>query len=156
MNRIRVQQQDFDVAREMSDLRAGRRDIGAVACFVGLVRESGTGDTVSAMTLEHYPGMTEKQLEAIVADAESRWPLQGVTVIHRVGRLAPGDQIVLVLTASRHRRDAYEANMFIMDYLKTRATFWKKESGADGDHWVEERDSDLDAVDRWQQPTSSA
>ena len=156
MNRIRVQQQDFDVAREMSDLRAGRRDIGAVACFVGLVRESGTGDTVSAMTLEHYPGMTEKQLEAIVADAESRWPLQGVTVIHRVGRLAPGDQIVLVLTASRHRGDAYEANMFIMDYLKTRATFWKKESGADGDHWVEERDSDLDAVDRWQQPTSSA
>ena len=149
MAEIRVQQQDFNVEQEMARVRAGRNDIGALACFIGLVRDLGGEQSIEAMTLEHYPGMTEKQLTAIVDEAESRWPLQDITVVHRVGRLEPGDQIVLVLTASRHRRDAYEANMFIMDYLKTRATFWKKESGANGEHWVEERHSDTEALKRW-------
>jgi molybdopterin synthase catalytic subunit len=146
---IRVQQADFSVEQEMARLRAGRSDIGAMVSFTGLVRDLNHDAGVTAMTLEHYPGMTEKQLATIVAEAESRWSLQGITVIHRVGRLEPGDQIVLVITASMHRDEAYEANRFIMDYLKTRATFWKKESGTDDEHWVEERESDTEAIKRW-------
>lgn len=146
---IRVQQQDFSVEQEMTRLRAGRSDIGAMVSFTGLVRDFNHDAGVTTMTLEHYPGMTEKQLATIVAEAESRWSLQEVTVIHRVGRLEPGDQIVLVITASMHRDEAYEANRYIMDYLKTRATFWKKETGGDDEHWVEERESDTEAVKRW-------
>lgn len=146
---IRVQHEDFSVEQEMTRIRAGRTDIGALVSFCGLVRDLNDGSAISGMTLEHYPGMTEKQLAAIVEEAESRWELQDLTVIHRVGDLAPGDQIVLVITASMHRGDAYEANSFIMDYLKKRATFWKKERRPGSDHWVEERQSDQEAAERW-------
>lgn len=150
MNRIRIQHEDFDIAQECATLQGSRQDIGAIVSFVGLVRDRNTGEPVQRMFLEHYPGMTERQLEDIVAAAEARWELQGVTVIHRVGELQPGDQIVLVLTASAHRADAYNANAYIMDYLKTRATFWKQEQTADGRQWVESRDSDEAAARRWE------
>jgi molybdopterin synthase catalytic subunit len=149
MSNIRVQQEDFSVEKEMVRMRAGRTDIGALVSFTGLVRDLNDDTEISTMTLEHYPGMTEKQLASIVDEAESRWTLQDTTVIHRVGKLQPGDQIVLVLTASMHRGDAFEANSFIMDFLKKRATFWKKESRPGSDHWVEERESDLVAAERW-------
>lgn len=149
MTKIRIQQEDFDIGREIARMRSGRTDIGALVSFCGLVRDLNDGADISGMRLEHYPGMTEKQLAAIVDEAESRWSLQDVMVIHRVGDLEPGDQIVLVVTASEHRGDAYEANSFIMDYLKKRATFWKKERRPDADHWVEERQSDQVAAERW-------
>ncbi|HBE92499.1 MAG TPA: molybdopterin synthase catalytic subunit MoaE [Gammaproteobacteria bacterium] len=149
MNKIRVQQEDFSVEQEMAHISTGRTDIGALVNFIGLVRDLNDDTRVSTMTLEHYPGMTEKQLASIVDEAESRWPLQAVTVIHRIGKLQPGEQIVLVITASMHRGDAFEANSFIMDYLKKRATFWKKESRPGEDHWVEERESDVEAIKRW-------
>ena len=136
----------------MSLLRSDRVDIGAIASFVGLVRDLNEGDKISQMSLEHYPGMTEKQLQEIAQQAESRWPLQGITIIHRIGTLAPGDQIVLVITASPHRAAAYEANQFIMDYLKTRATFWKKETLDNRSRWVEARHSDDAASKRWKKP----
>ncbi len=147
---IRVQRTPFDVGHEQQQLVAGRSDIGAVVSFTGLVRDFNERPDVTALTLEHYPGMTEDALGEIVAEAESRWPLQGVRVIHRVGRLAPGDPIVLVVVASAHRRAAFEACDFVMDYLKTRAPFWKKEHSITGDYWVADRESDHRDASRWE------
>jgi molybdopterin synthase catalytic subunit len=147
---VSVQTGDFDVAAEMDALVAGDRDIGAVVCFTGLVREMTGAGAITAMELEHYPGMTERALEAIVAEARARWPLQGVRVIHRHGPLAPGERIVLVLTASRHREAAFEAAAFLMDYLKTRAPFWKRETGSAGARWVDALEADDRAAARWE------
>ncbi|SFT85831.1 molybdopterin synthase catalytic subunit MoaE [Halomonas saccharevitans] len=147
---IRVQQESFDVGAEQRAILDGRSDIGAVVSFTGLVRDFNERPEVQALTLEHYPGMTEAALEAIVQEAEGRWSLHGVSVIHRIGRLAPADPIVLVVVASAHRRAAFEACDFIMDYLKTRAPFWKKEHTASGDYWVSERDGDHDDARRWE------
>lgn len=145
---IRVQTEDFEVGAETRRLYSA--GAGAVVTFVGLVREL-ADQPISAMELEHYPGMTEKALAAIEVEARGRWPLQAVTIIHRVGRLATGDQIVFVGVASAHRQAAFEAAAFLMDYLKTRAPFWKKELGADGQgQWVDARESDEDALRRWQ------
>lgn len=146
---VSVQTADFDIAAEIDALVGGDRDIGAVVSFTGLVREMAGAGVISAMELEHYPGMTERALEAIVDEAQARWPLQGVRVIHRHGPLAPGDRIVVVLTASRHREAAFEAAAFLMDYLKTRAPFWKKETGPTGPRWVEARETDDRAAERW-------
>ena len=150
---VSVQAQAFDVGAEIAALSANDQSIGAIASFVGLVRDVNAGDRVSQMTLEHYPGMTERALEEIVSEARQRWVLQKVRVIHRYGPLEPGDGIVLVLVASAHRGEAFAACEFIMDYLKTRAPFWKKESGGsnvqDG-RWVDARDSDDSAAARWQ------
>ena len=147
--KICVQEADFDVGAEISALRAGNPQIGAVASFIGLVRDLNDGSNVAAMTLEHYPAMTHKALTAIVAEAETRWALLGCTVIHRVGALFPTDQIVLVAVASSHRADAFAACEFIMDYLKTQAPFWKKEQTPEGERWVESRNSDEAAAGRW-------
>ena len=147
--RIRVQNEAFDLGAEVDALRAGRTDIGAVASFVGLARDMNAGSGVAAMTLEHYPGMTEKALAKLVDEACARWTLLDVTVIHRVGRLLPGDPIVLVAVAGQHRGEAFAACEFIMDYLKTQAPFWKKEETADGERWVEARASDDAAAARW-------
>jgi molybdopterin synthase catalytic subunit len=155
--RVSVQEADFDVGAETEALAAGRPEVGAVASFVGYVRadklagESAEDQAVSAMTLEHYPGMTEKSLEAIVAEAESRWSLLGVRVIHRFGRLVPGDRIVFVGVAGSHRGEAFAACEFIMDYLKTRAPFWKKEDTPEGGRWVDARDADDAAAEKWRQ-----
>lgn len=146
---VRVEEADFDVGRELDALTAGRRDVGALASFVGLVRDANDGRGVSAMSLEHYPGMTEKALEAICAEAAGRWDILDALVIHRVGALAPGDRIVLVGVTSAHRGEAFAACEFIMDYLKTRAPFWKKESTPEGERWVEARESDDAAAGRW-------
>ncbi len=146
---VRVQEADFDIAAEIAALTATDRDIGAVVSFTGLVREIAGGGADQRMTLEHYPAMTERALAEIEAQARARWPLSGVAIIHRVGPLAPGDNIVLVLAASRHRHAAFEAAAFLMDYLKTRAPFWKKEAGASGARWVDARESDEAAVARW-------
>lgn len=147
---IRVQESRFDAGEEQRALLEGRKDIGAVVSFTGLVRDFNERPDVEALTLEHYPGMTETALGEIVEQAESRWVLQGVTVIHRIGRMTPADPIVLVVVASAHRRDAFEACDFIMDYLKTRAPFWKKEHTASGDYWVSERDGDHHDARRWE------
>ena len=147
---VSVQSEPFDVAAEMAALTADDRDIGAVVSFTGLVREMTEAGAISDMTLEHYPGMTERALEEIVAEARARWPLQGVRLIHRYGPMAPGEGIVLVLTASRHRKAAFEAAEFLMDYLKTRAPFWKKETGAEGGQWVDARETDDTAAARWE------
>lgn len=147
---VRVQLEDFDTGHEISQLRAARKDIGAVVSFVGQVRDMNVGDHVSELTLEHYPGMTEKALETIVAQAKSRWDILDALVIHRIGTLKPIDQIVLVAVSSAHRGEAFHACEFIMDYLKTEAPFWKKEmlqSGAS--RWVEAKDSDDMARERW-------
>ena len=144
---IRVQTEDFDVGAEIAALTEGRHDIGAVVTFSGTVRDK-TGDLV-ALELEHYPGMTEKELARIEAEAHDRWPLEASLIVHRVGRLAPGENIVLVVTASAHRGAAFEAAEFLMDYLKTRAPFWKREETAGGGDWVDARDSDDQAVERW-------
>lgn len=152
---VRVQEAVFDVGAEIAALTAGEHDIGAVVTFTGMVRDMGGGPG-QAMTLEHYPAMTEKALAAIEAEARARWPLSGATVIHRVGRLAPGDPIVLVVTASRHRQAAFDAAAFLMDYLKTRAPFWKKETTAAGEAWVEARDSDDAAAARWRDAAPGA
>lgn len=155
--RVSVQEADFDVGAEAEALAAGRPEVGAVASFVGYVRadklagESAEDQAVSAMTLEHYPGMTEKSLEAIVAEAESRWSLLGVRVIHRFGRLVPGDRIVFVGVAGSHRGEAFAACEFIMDYLKTRAPFWKKEDTPEGGRWVDAREADDAAAEKWGQ-----
>ena len=148
---IRIQHEDFDVGAEIGRLRAGNPKIGAVASFIGLVRDLNEGADVAAMTLEHYPGMTEKALEAIVAQAKQRWDVYDVLVIHRVGELEPTDQIVLVVVAGAHRGEAFAACEFVMDYLKTEAPFWKKESTPDGDRWVDARESDDAARARWEQ-----
>lgn len=150
---VSVQTAPFDVAAEMSALTGDDMDIGAVVSFTGLVREMTDGGAITEMTLEHYPGMTERALEAIVAEAKQRWPLQGVRLIHRYGPMTPGEGIVLVLTASRHREAAFEAAEFLMDYLKTKAPFWKKEAGPEGGQWVDARESDESAVARWQTDT---
>ena len=149
MPRARVQQEDFDVGRELDGLTRGRRDVGALASFVGLVRDANDGDAIRGMTLEHYPGMTEKALEDICAQAHARWDLIDTLVIHRVGALAPGDRIVLVGVTSAHRGEAFAACEFIMDYLKTRAPFWKKEDTAQGARWVDARESDEAAAQCW-------
>jgi molybdopterin synthase catalytic subunit len=148
--KILVQGEPFDLGSEVDAIHAGRTDVGAVASFVGLARDLNEGSGVAAMTLEHYPGMTEKALAQVVDDACERWPLLDVTVIHRVGRLLPGDPIVLVAVAASHRGEAFAACEFIMDYLKTRAPFWKKEETADGERWVDARASDDAAAARWQ------
>jgi len=150
---VRVQEADFDLNAELTALRADDARIGALASFVGLVRDINDGAGISEMTLEHYPGMTEKALEAIVAEAKSRWSLYGVLVIHRVGPLKPCDQIVLVAVTSAHRGEAFAACEFIMDYLKTRAPFWKRETTPDGARWVDAREADDSAAARWQATT---
>ncbi len=150
---IRVQTEDFDVGRELAALRGDDRSVGAVAAFVGTVRDVNADASVAAMTLEHYPGMTEKALASIVADAKSRWAIADALVIHRVGALRPADQIVLVGVTSAHRGDAFAACEFIIDYLKTRAPFWKKEENPDGARWVEARASDDDAAAKWRAPS---
>ena len=142
---VRIQREDFDVGAEIARLTKGRTGIGAVATFTGICRDDG----IKAMTLEHYPGMAEAEIERHVEEAQTRWPLLGVTVIHRFGRLTPGENIVLVATASSHREAAFAAAEFLMDYLKTRAPFWKKEERADNAGWVEARQIDAAAAERW-------
>lgn len=148
--RIRIQAADFDQGAEVAALTQGRTDLGAVVTFTGYVRDFNERPDVQALTLEHYPGMTEGVLEQLAQTAEQRWPLTASSIIHRVGRLQPGDAIVLVVVASAHRQAAFEACNFIMDTLKTRAPFWKKEHTASGDYWVSARHSDAEAVARWQ------
>ncbi len=146
---IRVQTEDFDVGAELEALARGRPSVGAVASFVGLVRELSEDDRVSAMVLEHYPGMTERQLEKIEAEARARWPLDEVLIIHRHGRLEPGERIVFCAATSAHRQAALEACAFLIDWLKTEAPFWKLEDTEDGERWVESRGSDDRAAARW-------
>ena len=146
---VRVQTADFDVGREIALLRGGDKRVGAVASFIGTVRDVNDDATVSTLTLEHYPGMTEKALEAIVAEAKSRFEIYDVLVIHRVGALVPNDQIVLVVVTGAHRETAFDACRFLMDYLKTRAPFWKKEETPQGARWVDARASDDEAAARW-------
>ena len=149
---IRVQTADFDLNAEQAQLRQGNPGIGAVVSFVGLVRDINDGQNISAMELEHYPGMTEKALEQIVVQAQARWDLINTLVIHRVGPLQPLDQIVLVAVATRHRGDAFAACEFIMDYLKTQAPFWKKEQTPEGSRWVDARETDDLALQKWNMP----
>ena len=149
MPTVRVQSEDFDTGRELEALTRGRKDVGALASFTGLVRDTNDAALIGGMTLEHYPGMTEKALEEICAEAHRRWELLDTLVIHRVGDLRPGDRIVLVGVTSAHRGEAFAACEFIMDYLKTRAPFWKKESTERGGRWVEARESDENAAQRW-------
>ncbi|MDX8480395.1 molybdenum cofactor biosynthesis protein MoaE [Mesorhizobium sp. VK24D] len=146
---IRVQREDFDVAAEIAALTRGRTDIGAVVTFSGLCRDE--EGALAALELEHYPGMAEAEIGRIAAEAVLRWPLQGLTIIHRHGKIAPGENIVLVVAASAHRQAAFEAANFMMDYLKSRAPFWKKEHRADGSEggWVEAKEADDEAADRW-------
>jgi molybdopterin synthase catalytic subunit len=146
---IRIAPDDFDIAAEIAALTAGRADVGAVVAFTGLCRDE--DGALAALELEHYPGMAEAEIARIAGDASDRWPLTGLTVIHRYGRMAPGDNIVLVVTASSHRQAAFEAASFLMDFLKTRAPFWKREHHADGSSgdWVEAKDSDDAAAERW-------
>ena len=146
---IRIQQTDFDIAHEIAALTSGRSDVGAVVTFSGICRGSENGETIAALTLEHYPGMAEAEIERHVAEAQSRWPLAGVTVIHRFGRFTPGENIVLVVATSSHREAAFAAAEFLMDYLKVSAPFWKKEERAGGDGWVEARHTDAVAAERW-------
>ena len=147
---IKVQTEDFDIGAEFAALTAGRTDIGGIGCFVGTVRDSALDQNVAAMTLEHYPAMTERAIARITDEAERRWGLLGCTVIHRVGRLVAGDNIVLVLAAAAHRQPALDATSFLIDWLKTKAPFWKKEEFADGGGaWVEARDADNAAAARW-------
>ena len=147
---VRITTEDFDAGREIAALRANDRRVGAVASFIGTVRDVNEGASVSAMTLEHYPGMTEKALHAIVEEARRRLDILDALVIHRVGELAPADQIVLVAVTSAHRGHAFDACRFIMDYLKTRAPFWKREATPDGARWVDARVSDDEAAARWE------
>ncbi len=146
---IRVQREDFDLGAEMAALTAGNHKIGGLAIFVGLVRDVVGEEALGAMTLEHYPGMTEKMLERIEAEAIERWPLEASLIVHRTGRLEPGDRIVLVAAASQHRQAAFEACQFLIDWLKTKAPFWKLEETASGPKWVEARGSDGQAAKRW-------
>ncbi len=146
---IRVQEADFDLGAELAALRAGDSRVGALASFLGLVRDMNDGSQVSEMTLEHYPGMTEKALEEIVVEAKGRWDIYDALVIHRVGPLKPCDQIVLVAVTSAHRGEAFAACEFIMDYLKTRAPFWKREATPQGARWVDARETDDSAAARW-------
>ena len=152
MARILVQTADFDTGAELARLTAGRTDIGGIGCFIGTVRDTAAGRPIAALTLEHYPAMTERALARIAAEAERRWELQGCTLIHRVGRLLPGANIVLVLAASAHRQAALDATSFLIDWLKTKAPFWKKEELADGgEAWVQTRQADTLAAARWKE-----
>ena len=158
---IRVQKEDFDLGAELKALTAGNHAVGGLCSFVGLVRDvsgggGAGGETVGAMTLEHYPGMTEKELSRIEAEARERWPLDATLIIHRYGRLEPGDQIVLVAAASAHREAAFEACHFLIDFLKTKAPFWKLEGTPGGGQWVDARDSDDAATARWTQASGKA
>jgi molybdopterin synthase catalytic subunit len=146
---IRIQQADFDVGHEIAALTKGRIDIGAVVSFSGICRGSENGEPIAALTLEHYPDMAEAEIKRHTDEAISRWPLSGLTVIHRVGRIVPGENIVLVLAASAHRQAAFEAAEFLMDYLKANAPFWKREESAAGTSWIEARDHDDAAAARW-------
>ena len=146
---VTIQQADFDLSAEVAALREGDPQVGAVAGFVGTVRDRNDGAAVSAMELEHYPGMTERAIEAMIAEAQRRFDLRGVRVIHRVGALKPRDQIVLVAVTSAHRHDAFQACEFLMDYLKTQAPFWKKETTPEGSRWVDARQADDAALARW-------
>ena len=146
---VRVQEADFDLGAELTALTAGNHRIGGLGVFVGLVRDVAGDAAVAGMTLEHYPGMTERQLEAIEAEARSRWPLEASLIVHRVGRLEPGDNIVLVACASAHRQAALDATAFLIDWLKTKAPFWKLEETPDGANWVDARESDDAAAARW-------
>ncbi len=150
---VRVQAEDFDVSREIASLRLGNPRIGAIASFIGVVRDLNDGDSVAEMTLEHYPGMTEKSIEAIITQARGRWQVMDALVIHRIGTLKPLDQIVLVVVTSAHRGDAFAACEFIMDYLKTQAPFWKKEQTGTGARWVDARATDDAAAQRWHTKT---
>ncbi|TMJ32034.1 MAG: molybdenum cofactor biosynthesis protein MoaE [Alphaproteobacteria bacterium] len=145
----RLQTEDFDVAAEAAALRNGRTDIGAIVAFTGVCRGTEAGEPIAAITLEHYPEMAQAEISRHVAEAERRWPLMGVTVVHRYGRIEPGDNIVLVVTAAAHRQDAFAAAEFLMDYLKTRAPFWKREERPSGSAWVEARETDDRAAARW-------
>ena len=151
---IRVQQEDFDIGVEIARLKAGRSDIGAIVAFVGTVRDQ--AGAIDEMTLEHYPGMTEAELKRIEAEASARWPLQASLIVHRYGTLKPSENIVLVLAASEHREAAFRAAEFLMDYLKTRAPFWKRESGPRGSRWVEADARDEVAGSRWDKPKHAA
>ena len=147
---IRVQSEDFDVGAETRKLMSGRTDVGAIVTFTGTVRDTAGGKPITAMELEHYPGMTEAELARVEAEANNRWPLQASLIIHRYGKLKPGDNIVLVIAASPHRHAAFEAASYLMDFLKTRAPFWKKETFTDGSGgWVDARESDDAALERW-------
>jgi molybdopterin synthase catalytic subunit len=153
---VRVQTEDFEIGAEVARLKAGRNDIGAIVTFTGTVRAENDGSSIAGMTLEHYPGMTEQELARVEAEAARRWPLQASLIIHRVGALEPGDNIVLVVTASAHREAAFEAAAFLMDYLKTCAPFWKKEADPGGtERWVDARSSDDRAAERWEERTTS-
>ena len=149
---IRVQEADFDIAQEISALTNRRTDIGAVVTFSGICRGAEGAETVAALTLEHYPGMAEAEIARHAETAASRWPLTGLTIIHRVGRIHPGENIVLVVTSSVHRHAAFEAAEFLMDYLKAHAPFWKREEGASGTNWVDAREHDDAAAERWTKP----
>ena len=146
---IKVQREDFDIGAELAQLTDGNAKVGGLASFVGLVRDLADQGAVSAMTLEHYPGMTERRLAEIEAEARSRWPLESVLIIHRYGKLEPGDRIVLVATTSAHRQAALESCAFLIDWLKTKAPFWKLEEGAKGAAWVEAKESDDRAAEKW-------
>ena len=147
---IRVQEEDFDIGSEIKKLTGDNHNIGAVASFLGLVRDIASDEEISAMTLEHYPGMTEKMLAEIESEANQRWDLDATLIIHRYGRMEPGEQIVLVITCSKHRKAAFESCEFLMDYLKTKAPFWKLEEKPEGgENWVSERESDQKAARKW-------
>ena len=146
---IRIQEADFDIAQEIAALTKGRIDIGAVVTFTGICRGTEDGENIAALTLEHYPGMAEAEIGRHADEALARWPLSGLTMVHRVGRIEPGQNIVLVLTASQHRQAAFHAAEFLMDYLKTNAPFWKREESARGSSWIEGRDHDDAATARW-------
>jgi molybdopterin synthase catalytic subunit len=152
---VRLQREAFDATAEAAALTHGRTDIGALVTFTGICRGAESGEPIAALTLEHYPGMAEAEIASHVEEAKSRWPLMGVTVIHRYGRIAPGENIVLVVTASSHREAAFAAAEFLMDYLKTRAPFWKQVEAATGKTWVEAKDADDTAAARWRKPSGS-
>jgi len=154
--RISLQREDFDVAAEAAALTRGRADIGALVTFTGICRGAEGGEPIAALTLEHYPGMAEAEIARHIEEASERWPLLGVTVIHRYGRIAPGENIVLVLTASSHRQAAFAAAEFLMDYLKTRAPFWKQVESGGGSTWIEAKDTDETAASRWHRPGREA
>ena len=153
---VRLQETDFDIAAEVTALARGRTDIGAVVTFSGICRGTESGDLISAIVLEHYPGMSEAEIERHVEEARRRWTLLDVTVIHRYGRIEPGQNIVLVVTASSHRHDAFAAAEFLMDYLKTRAPIWKREEREGTSRWIEAKATDDTAADRWTVQTQSA
>jgi len=150
--KVRLQREDFDAAAEAAALTRGRSDIGAVVSFTGICRGAEAGEPIAALNLEHYPGMAEAEIARHVEDAKARWPLLGVTVIHRHGRIEPGENIVLVVTASSHREAAFAAAEFLMDYLKTRAPFWKQVQSRSGMAWIDAKETDDAAADRWRKP----